>query len=109
MNNGTAPYTYEWYKKATPNTIFATSKDLTNLDAGEYCVIIYDAKCCSAEQMLYNQKRLLRRYSPDDNDIVWDGNYKGVNANQGIYTYNICVKLRNGSTQHYKGDVLLLR
>ncbi len=50
MNSGTAPYTYEWYKKATPNTIIATSKDLTNLDAGEYCVIIHDAKCCSAEQ-----------------------------------------------------------
>jgi gliding motility-associated-like protein len=39
----------------------------------------------------------------------WDGNYKGVKQDSGVYHYIIRVAYANGKTQFLKGDVTLIR
>jgi gliding motility-associated-like protein len=48
-------------------------------------------------------------FKPNDNKTGWDGTYKGIAANDGVYTYATQVRLRNGKTQRYVGDVMLVR
>jgi gliding motility-associated-like protein len=39
----------------------------------------------------------------------WDGRIRGKNADAGVYVYYAKIKLANGSTKLFKGDVTLLR
>jgi gliding motility-associated-like protein len=39
----------------------------------------------------------------------WDGTYKGVKAPEGYYLYTIQVKAYDGSVEHYKGTITLLK
>lgn len=39
----------------------------------------------------------------------WDGKIRGKNADPGVYVYYAKIKLTNGSTKLYKGDVTLVR
>jgi gliding motility-associated-like protein len=48
-------------------------------------------------------------YNATDSTIGWDGTYKNIPANRDVYTYAVKVRLRNGQTQKYLGDVMLLR
>ncbi len=48
-------------------------------------------------------------HSATDTSIGWDGTYKNIPANRDVYTYAVQVRLRNGQTQKYLGDVFLLR
>ncbi|MBL7826328.1 MAG: T9SS type A sorting domain-containing protein, partial [Saprospiraceae bacterium] len=44
VHGGTAPYTYNWTLNGAP---FATTQDLTGLNAGAYVVVVTDANGCS--------------------------------------------------------------
>jgi gliding motility-associated-like protein len=48
-------------------------------------------------------------YNATDTTIGWDGTYKNIPANRDVYTYAVQVRLRNGQTQRYLGDVFLQR
>lgn len=45
------------------------------------------------------------------NDPVegWDGTYHGSNAEQGVYVYYVVLKMIDGTSVHYKGDITLMR
>jgi gliding motility-associated-like protein len=48
-------------------------------------------------------------HNATDTSIGWDGTYKNIPANRDVYTYAVQVRLRNGQTQRYLGDVFLQR
>ncbi len=48
-------------------------------------------------------------FLPNDEKTGWNGTAKGEIANIGVYTYAVQVRLRNGKTQRYIGDVMLVR
>ena len=48
-------------------------------------------------------------YSTTDNNGGWDGTWKGVAQDMGIYTYIIRVAFPDGTVSTYKGDVTLIR
>lgn len=39
----------------------------------------------------------------------WDGKFNGQNQPEGVYIYTIDVSFKDGETEHYKGNVTLLR
>ena len=39
----------------------------------------------------------------------WDGTFKGIPANVGVYVYTVTVRLANGETFIKNGNVTLLR
>jgi gliding motility-associated-like protein len=53
-----------------------------------------------------------RVFSAENSDIGWDGKYKGVSAELGVYNYFariICGNDRSGKEVFLKGDVMLIR
>ncbi|HMN32788.1 MAG TPA: gliding motility-associated C-terminal domain-containing protein [Chitinophagaceae bacterium] len=48
-------------------------------------------------------------FSTSDINKGWDGTYKGVPQDPGVYFYQIRVAYPNGKTQNLKGDVTLIR
>ena len=50
-----------------------------------------------------------QHYNATDTSIGWDGTYKNIPAKRDVYTYTLQVRLRNGQTQSYLGDVFLLK
>ncbi|NDP21339.1 MAG: PKD domain-containing protein [Paludibacter sp.] len=50
INGGTAPYNYVWTKNSLP---FATTRDLSNLSAGNYELIVADSKGCKSKTTSY--------------------------------------------------------
>ena len=48
-------------------------------------------------------------FKPNDDNAGWNGSYKNIPANEGVYTYATQVRLKNGKTQKYLGDVMLTR
>ena len=48
-------------------------------------------------------------FKPNDDNAGWNGTYKNIPANEGVYTYATQVRLKNGKTQKYLGDVMLTR
>ena len=45
----------------------------------------------------------------DDESAAWDGRYNNELLSNGVYVYTMEVLLTNGSTQQFRGDVLLMR
>jgi hypothetical protein len=39
----------------------------------------------------------------------WDGRWNGVMQPNGVYIYLLDATLKNGKTEHYQGNVTLLR
>lgn len=48
-------------------------------------------------------------FSTNDINQGWDGTYKGVPQDPGVYFYQVRVAYPNGKTQFLKGDVTLIR
>jgi gliding motility-associated-like protein len=48
-------------------------------------------------------------FETTDQDVPWDGRYKGEPMNTGTYVYYLKATLYDGSTQTKKGDVTLVR
>ena len=48
-------------------------------------------------------------FSTTDPDVGWDGRYKGVPQEAGVYFYIIRASNPNGAQVYYKGDITLLR
>ena len=48
-------------------------------------------------------------FSTSDIREGWDGTYKGVPQDPGVYFYQIRVAYPNGKTQFFKGDITLIR
>lgn len=44
-------------------------------------------------------------------DVVlgWDGRYRGLECNAGVYSYQVKIELMNGQIVHYRGRVVLIR
>ena len=42
-------------------------------------------------------------------DEGWDGSYHGRGAEQGVYIYYAVLKMSDGSTKTFKGDITLIR
>ncbi len=51
----------------------------------------------------------INNYDASDTSIGWNGTFKDKPANRDVYTYAVQVRLRNGQTQQYLGDVFLSR
>ncbi len=65
------------------------------------------------EVMIFDRwgKLLFQRsdLAPNNPDLGWDGNDQNRPAQVGVYTYYVTIKLYNGQTKVYKGDLTLLR
>jgi gliding motility-associated-like protein len=48
-------------------------------------------------------------FSTTNPEEGWDGNYKGVKQDIGVYNYLIRVAMPGGAVKVYKGDVTLVR
>jgi gliding motility-associated-like protein len=48
-------------------------------------------------------------YSTTDPSRGWDGTWKGVAQDMGVYSYIIRVAFPDGYVETYKGDVTLIR
>ncbi|MBN8678539.1 MAG: gliding motility-associated C-terminal domain-containing protein [Chitinophagales bacterium] len=48
-------------------------------------------------------------FPPNDPALGWDGRFKGVEMNPGVFVYYALVELVNGQEVVYKGDVTLMR
>jgi len=48
-------------------------------------------------------------FSPNDDAFAWDGNPNGKQDDIGVYIYFVEVLFVNGTTEIFKGDVLLTR
>lgn len=42
-------------------------------------------------------------------ELGWDGTYKGVKQDMGVYMYEVIVALPSGENKSYKGNVMLIR
>lgn len=65
------------------------------------------------EVMIFDRwgKLLFQRsgVAPNSPDLGWDGNDQNRPVQVGVYTYYASIKLYNGQTKVYKGDLTLLR
>ena len=48
-------------------------------------------------------------FSTSDVRKGWDGTYKGISQDPGVYYYLVRVSYPNGKTQFLKGDLTLIR
>jgi gliding motility-associated-like protein len=48
-------------------------------------------------------------FPPNESQYGWDGFFKGQLMNPAVFVYHAIVLLSNGETQHYAGDVTLIR
>ena len=56
-----------------------------------------------------NQVFDIANAKPNDDNFCWNGTFRNQAANDGIYTYQTQVKLKNGKVLKFEGDVLLAR
>ena len=48
-------------------------------------------------------------FDSDNQWVSWDGTYKGVMLNPGLYTYNAELEYLNGRKKHKFGSITLIR
>lgn len=48
-------------------------------------------------------------YTSDQPDFMWDGTYKRINSQEGIYMVHMTIQMKNGKRSVYHGNLTLLR
>ncbi|TWI01150.1 putative secreted protein (Por secretion system target) [Flavobacterium tiangeerense] len=94
VNGGNAPYTYQWTKNGADYPI--TTKDLINLGAGTYQVIVTDAVGHNCTATLQDAVFISQPEEPLKIDNVSKTNLTGYETNNG----SIVVKVMGGSKDY---------
>jgi len=48
-------------------------------------------------------------FQSDDKNLRWDGSYKGMDCNSGVYAYMADVRFKTGKKKVYSGNITLIR
>ncbi len=91
-----------------PN-IFSPNDDSTN----DYLNFSFNDNVVGIKQLLimdrWGSKVFSKSNIPPENNILWDGKYKGKKVSTGVYFYYVEIENRNGSSHILKGDITLIR
>ncbi|WP_447642204.1 MULTISPECIES: T9SS type A sorting domain-containing protein [Chitinophagaceae] len=79
VTNGTAPYTYAWYKNDTLQTSQTTSS-MTSLTPGFYNVAVTDSKGCGGQMTDSALKYVPLQLTGFNADVVANGTYSNTNS-----------------------------
>ncbi|SNR15994.1 T9SS type A sorting domain-containing protein [Tenacibaculum jejuense] len=90
VEGGTPPYTYKWFD-ATNNILSSTTKIINNLAAGDYTVIVTDAKGCKIDPTytVEQPKKLEIKFNKKDITCNGQKGFASANVTGGVkpYTY----------------------